>query len=159
VTASAEILIGDAGGQHVLIRPLARSQPGLFDYRDANWIACEVDITAGGFRGKLSADLRSEEFQGLLEDVEALSRSLEGSATFATMEGQITLSLTTDGQGLVRVNGDALDAAGTGNRLRFGFQIDQADLPQLCRDLESLLIAFPVIGHPMSDISPDEVAD
>ena len=159
MVASAEILIGDAGGQHVLIRPLGRSQPGLFDYWDANWIACEVQVAAGGFVGKFSADLRSEEFQSFLEEVEALSRSLEGTATFATMEGQITLSLTGDGQGHVRVQADALDVPGIGNRLHFGFEIDQTYLPQVCQELESLLVAFPVIGQPMPGISPNGVAD
>jgi hypothetical protein len=159
VTASAEILIGDADGPHVLLRPVARSQPGLFDYWDANWIACEVQIAAGGFVGKFNADLRSEEFQAFLEEVDALGRSLEGTATFATMEGQITLSLTGDGQGHVRVHGDALDVAAIGNRLHFGFEIDQTYLPQVSRGLESLLIAFPVIGQPMPETSPNGVAD
>jgi hypothetical protein len=59
VTASTEVLIGDSAAQHVLIRPLFRSQPDLFDFKDGNWIDCEIQIAAGGFRGSVRADLRS----------------------------------------------------------------------------------------------------
>jgi hypothetical protein len=143
---STEILIGDSGGQHVLIRPLARSHPGLFDYWDGNWIVCDVEIAAGGFRGNFRADLRSEEFHAFLEEVAGLSRMLEGTATFSTLEGQIAFSLTGDGKGHVRVQGEAVDEPGTGNRLHFGFEIDQTYLPEISRALEYLLAAFPVTG-------------
>ena len=55
VAASTEVLIGEASAQHVLIRPLSRSNPGLFDERDGNWIDCEVELVAGGFRGSIHA--------------------------------------------------------------------------------------------------------
>jgi hypothetical protein len=146
--ASTEILIGDSSAQHVLIRPLFRSQPGLFDDRDGNWIDCELEIVAGCFRGGFRADLRSEEFQTFLDEVEGVSRTLDGTASFTTMEGQIALSLTGDGKGHVRVTGDAIDAAGIGNRLQFVFDIDQTYLPPVCESLGHLLAAFPVTGAP-----------
>lgn len=148
MAASTEVLIGDSGGQHVLIRALTRSHPGLFDYPDADWIVCEVEITAGGFRGEFRADLRSEEFHAFLEEVEGLSTMLEGTAAFSAMEGQIEFSLTGDANGRIGVEGEALDEAGTGNRLHFAFEIDQKDLPAISGALESLLAAFPVTGPP-----------
>jgi hypothetical protein len=145
---STEILIGDPGGQHVLIRPLSRNHPGLFDGGDANWIDCELQIVAGGFRGAFRSNLRSEEFRTFLEEAEGLSRTLQGTASFATMEGQLALSLSGDGKGHLRVSGEAIDEAGSGNRLQFGFDIDQTYLPAICRSLEYLLAAFPVISTP-----------
>jgi hypothetical protein len=145
--ASTEILIGDSDAQHVLIRPLFRSQPGLFDNRDGNWIDCELQIVAGCFRGSFRADLRSEEFQTFLEEVEGISRG-NGTASFTAMEGQIALSLAGDGTGQVRVTGEAIDAAGVGNRLKFVFDIDQTHLPPICESLGHLLAAFPVTGAP-----------
>jgi hypothetical protein len=124
--ASTEILIGDLDAQHVLIRPLFRSQPGLFDDRDGNWIDCELQIAAGCFRGGFRADLRSEEFQTFLEEVEGVSRTLEGTASLTTMEGQIALSLTGDGKEHVRVTGEAIDAADLGNRLRYVIDIGKS---------------------------------
>ena len=146
--ASTEVLIGDSDAQHVLIRPLFRSQPGLFDDRDGNWIDCELQIVAGGFRGGFRADLRSEEFHTFLEEVEGVRRTLDGTASLMTTEGQIALALTGDGKGQVRVTGEAVDAGAAGNRLRFVFDIDQAHLAPMCESLGHLLAAFPVTGAP-----------
>src|ERR671914_1040950 len=108
---SSEVLIGassDAGAQHILIRPLLRSQPGLFDSADGNWIECEVEIAAGAFHGAFQAHLRSEEFQSFLEEARDLQRMLDGTASFSTLEGQIAFSLSGDGKGALRVNGEAI---------------------------------------------------
>ena len=148
MTASTEILIGNPEAQQVLIRPLFRSQPDLFDVKDGNWIDCELQVAAGGFRGSLRADLRSEEFQSFLEEMEALKRAVEGTATLSTLDGQITLALTADGVGAVRVTGEAIDAKEDGNRLQFSFEIDQTEVPAICQSLSNLLAAFPVIGVP-----------
>jgi hypothetical protein len=146
VTASTEVLIGDLGGQHVLLRALSRSHPGLFDYWDGNWISCELEVAAGAFRAAFRAALRSEDFQRFLEEVEALGRALEGIAAFDTMEKQIALTLAADGRGHVVVQGEALDAPGSQNRLRFSFEIDQTYLSGISSALTVVLSAFPVIG-------------
>lgn len=146
VTASTELTIGHENGEHVVIRALSRNHPDLFDSWDANWVACEVEIAAGGFRGAFRADLRSEEFRAFLDEVEALTRTLEGTASFSTMEGQIALSLAGDGKGHVRVQGEAADTVGRDNRLHFSLEIDQSYLPAICRSLEVILAAFPVVG-------------
>lgn len=148
VAATTEVLIGDAGAQYVLIRPVARSSPGLFDYWDGNWIVCEVEIAAGGFRGRFDADLRSEEFHAFMEQIAELDRTVDGAATFSTMEGQLMLTLSADGQGHITVAGQALDLAGSPNRLNFRFDMEQKCLPAVSRSLEYLLAAFPVIGSP-----------
>jgi hypothetical protein len=148
VAESTEILIGDAEGQHVLIQPLFRSHPGLFDYWDGNWIECDVHVAAGGFRGKFRASLRAEEFLSFLEAIRGLNTALEGTASFATMEEQVALSLNGDGKGHIRVSGEALDAVGIGNRLRFEFEVDQTYLPAICQSLEAILVAFPILDAP-----------
>jgi hypothetical protein len=146
--ASTEVLVGDPNSQHVLLRPLSRSLPGLFEPSDGNWIDCEVHIVAGSFRGGFRADLRSEEFEMLLEQLEALDDTLEGTASFSPIEGQIAFSLSGDGKGHIRVSGEAIDEAGTGNRLQFGFDIDQTYVPAIRQSLIHLLAAFPVIRVP-----------
>ena len=119
MAASTEVIIGDIGAQHVLIRPLSRSNPGLFDERDGNWIDCEVELAAGGFRGRIRTDVSSE-----------------------------ALSLTSDGAGRVRATGEAVDVAGVGNRLQFGFDLNQVLLPDIARALGYLLDAFPTLDAP-----------
>jgi hypothetical protein len=148
VTPSTEILIGDPNAQHVVLRPLTRRHPSLFESDEGNWIDCEVQIAVGGFRGSFRADLRSEEFQTFREEVETLNSALEGTATFSTMEEQVAMTLSGNGRGAVRVSGEAMDATGTGNRLTFHFVIDQTYLPEISRSLGHLLAAFPVIAAP-----------
>jgi hypothetical protein len=143
VASSPEILIGDTGGQYVLIRALSRSQPDLFEVRDGDWIDCEVALTVGGFNGSFRADLRSEEFRSFLEEAQALAQAPDGGASFTTMEGQVAISLTGDDQGRLRVSGEAIDE---GNRLQFAFEIDRAYLSSIIEALENLLIAYPVAG-------------
>jgi hypothetical protein len=144
VAATIEVLIGDSSAQHVLIRPLSRSHPGLFDECDGNWIVCELEIASGGFRGSFRADLRSEEFSAFLEQAQGLVHTLEGSASLTTMEGQIAVFLTGNGKGTIRVHGEAIDEAGGVNRLQFAFDIDQTYLGPICQSLEHLLAAFPL---------------
>jgi hypothetical protein len=146
VTASTELLIGHENGEHVVVRALSRNHPDLFDGWDANWVACEVAISAGGFRGAFRANCRSEEFRLFLDEVEALSGTLEGAASFSTMEGQIALSLAGDAKGHLRVQGTAADTPAGDNRLQFSFEIDQTCLPSIGRSLEVILSAFPVVG-------------
>jgi hypothetical protein len=146
---SSEVLIGSsdaAGAPHVLIRPLRRSLPGLFDAGGGNWIECDLEIAAGAFHAAFPAQLRSDEFQAFLEEAQHLHRTLDGTASFNALEGQIAFSLSGDGKGGLHVSGEAIDDAGSGNRLQFKFDIDQNGLPAICASLEHLLAAFPVIG-------------
>jgi hypothetical protein len=90
--------------------------------------------------------MRAEEFAGFLTDITALSRTLEGAATFTTMEGQLSVTLSGDGKGHVHVQGTAVDEPGTGNRLEFGFDIDQTYLHGIASCLDSFVAAFPVVN-------------
>jgi hypothetical protein len=146
VTPTTEILIANPDGQHLLIRALSRSHAGLFDHGDGNWIDCEIEVHAGAFHGIFRADIRSEEFHGFLEQLEDVQRTAEGAASFSTMEGQLAFTVTGDASDVLRLNGEAIDTAGIGNRLQFAFDFDRRALPDVCQSLETLLTAFPVVG-------------
>ena len=151
---SSEVLIGSstaAGAQYVLIRPMRRSLPGLFDAGEGHWIECDLEMTVGAFRAAFPAHLRSEDFQSFLQEAQDLRRTLEGAASFDTLEGQLALTLTGDEGGRLHVNGEAIDDAGTGNRLQFKFDVDHSCLQNICASLEHLLAAFPVAGR--SDVA------
>ena len=141
-----ELLIGDAGGQHVLFTVLGRKHPGLFDYWDGNWLACEVKVAAGAFRAAFRADLRAEELQAFRDQADALVQSVEGVATFSTMEGQLALTIGGDIKGRVSVKGEARDMPAGDNLLQFAFEIDQTYLKEICRSLDAVVSAFPVVG-------------
>ena len=100
----------------------------------------------GGFRGAFRADLRTDEFNAFLEQVQGLIQALDGSASLTTMEGQIAVFLTGDGKGTFHVRGEAVDQPGGDNRLEFAFDLDAAYLAPICQSLEHLLATFPVRG-------------
>jgi len=146
VAASTDILIGDADAQHVLIRPVSRTTPGLFDDHHDSAIACEIEIAVGGFRGQFTAQLRTEEFQSMLDEIEASGTALANAANFDAASGQIDLSLIGDGAGNILVAGYVADAEDDGNRLEFAFAMGEAVMPDLVRSLEQVLAAFPLPG-------------
>src|SRR5712691_11549446 len=102
---AVEILIGSSGGPHIAIRPLWRCHPGQQDYWDGNWIESEIQVSAGAFRGRFRASLRSEEFESFRRELQVLMSSLRGEASFATIEGQLALELQGDDKGDVHGGG------------------------------------------------------
>ena len=146
MAASTDILIGDASAQFLLIRPLSRTTPGLFDDVNDSAIVCEIHVAVGGFRGQFAADLRTEEFQAMLDEIEASGPALESAANLDAATGQIDLSLIGDGAGNILVAGYAADAADDGNRLEFAFAMSDSLIPELVRSLQHVLAAFPIHG-------------
>ncbi|NUR56389.1 MAG: hypothetical protein HOQ29_18255 [Acidobacteria bacterium] len=144
--ASTEILIGMADAGHVLIRPVGRRHPGLFDHQDANWIECDVGVAAGAFRGALQVDVRADDLSAFLDDVAALEDGTNGAANFTPAEGSLALAVARDAAGRLRVTGDAVDTADADNRLRFAFDIDEPSLRETRASLERVLAAYPVVG-------------
>jgi len=144
--ASTEVFIGNADGQHVLIRPRARRHPGLFDDQDVNWIECEVEVAAGAFRGALRLGMRTDDLSAFLDEVVVLEGGADGAATLTPTEGQLSIALARDADGRLHVTGEAIDAADVVNRLQFAFEIDEAGLADTRRSLEHLLAAYPVVG-------------
>jgi hypothetical protein len=145
LAASTELLIGDTDGSYVLIRPVSRRHPGLFDHRDANWIECDCLIAAAGFRGEVRADLRSDELQAFLDGVRVLQQSPGEVAALTPQEGRLALALQGDGRRGVRVNGEAVD---DDNRLQFTFDIEAGALDAIGDALQRILAVFPVIAAP-----------
>ena len=144
MTVNPDILIGSADAQHVLIRPIARLQPGLFDDRDANWIACEVQVAAGPFHGALPVDLPLDQLTIFLDDIGALDAMAAAVATFTNGGGQLSISLARADAGPIEASGDIIDPDGS-TRLQFAFSIDADDLRESRRGLEQLLAAYPVV--------------
>jgi hypothetical protein len=141
-----DLLIGDADGQHVLITVLGRKHPGLFDHCDGNWLACEVRIAAGSFRAAFRADLRAEELLAFRDQIDALVQSVEGAASFSTLEGQIAMTISGDVKGQVSVRGEARDMPASDNLLQFAFEIDQTYLKTVSLSLDATISAFPLVG-------------
>ena len=131
----------------LLIEALRRSHPNATDYWDGNWIHCTIEVTVGGFRGRVDADLRSTDFVSFRKGLEAVYSQLNGEASLETMEGWIALRLAGNGRGHFALDCELLDQPGFGNRLRFRLPpLDQTELPPCVEALRRIEAAFPVAG-------------
>jgi hypothetical protein len=141
------VTIGTAGDR-LTISVERRMHPGHGDFWDGNWLISPVTIVVGGFTGRISAGLRSEELVSFRAGLEAIHDSLTGEAKLDSLEGWVTLTLTGDGAGHVSVDGAVNDRPGMGNELRFRLELDQTYLPEIIDDLRRIESAFPVLDQP-----------
>jgi hypothetical protein len=114
------------------------------EYHDDNWLAVEVRVRAGGFRGKAAASILTWELAEFASKLRPLCKTLKGSAKFETLEEQLSLRLTGDGKGHVELKGEVADQPGIGNRLHFALEFDQSQLGASIRELEKVISSFPV---------------
>ncbi len=116
------------------------------EYYDDNWVHGNVFISVGGFKGNYGAAFLTVEFSRFLDELQHLYKSLKGTAEFKTLEEQLYIKASGDGKGHISIEGEAVDAAGTGNRLNFNFEIDQTDLLSTIKQLKKLVKHYPVRG-------------
>ncbi|MDR3221605.1 MAG: hypothetical protein LBU46_06330 [Candidatus Accumulibacter sp.] len=114
------------------------------DYYDDNWLSVEVSVNCGAFHGKFPAAFLTGELESFHTQLALLRQTLNGSAKFETLEGQLKLEVTGDGLGHIEISGEALDQAGIGNKLVFRIDIDQAQLQTSVRSLAAAMSAYPV---------------
>lgn len=113
------------------------------EYYDDNWLAVEIGVRAGGFRGKASATIMTGDLTKFLSELRPLYQTLSGTASFTTMEDQLSLRLAGDGKGHIELRGEVADQPGIGNRLHFALQFDQSQLGASIRELERVTLQFP----------------
>lgn len=145
--AQAIVFHGDKGDA-LSLKPLYRVYPEEQDYWDGNWVQTEVEIKVSAFRGRISANLRAEEFVEFQQQLESLDSNLSGQARFHTMEEWLEMKVKGDGLGHFSVAAIARDPAGSGNRLEFHLTFDQTYLAAILSGFRAATAAFPVRGHP-----------
>ena len=99
----------------------------------------DVEVAVGHFRGSYRADFESYAFSEFHKQLAILNKTVSGSAVFTSREGQLELTLKCDDLGHIHVSGEAMDLAGTGNRLLFELGIDQTHIPKILNSLKSTL--------------------
>ncbi len=110
------------------------------------WLPSRITVRAGSFSGEFPSNLDVWAFARFATELKALYESLKGTASFSTYEGQLELTLVGDGMGHIQVKGEAMDYAGTGNKLIFRLAIDQTEIPALLRDLSAISAAYPPVA-------------
>ena len=114
------------------------------EHYDDNWLSCEVQVRAGAFHGKYTANFLTFELTKLLEKLDRLYRDLKGSVVFEAMESQLELKFSCDNLGHIHVSGIAMDQVGIGHALHFSFNFDQTYLAKALEQLRQVVQEFPV---------------
>jgi hypothetical protein len=145
-----EALVGDANGERIVLRVLAREFPDSCDEWDGNWLKAEIDVVAGGFRGHVECYLSTVDFVAFHKQVGDLRNGLAEEAAFSTLEEWLSLRIAKDEGGRLSLTGDLADAAGggggIGNLLRFGFRVEERRLTLLLEELAAIVERFPPRG-------------
>jgi hypothetical protein len=139
--------IGREDCEYLNVKITGRSR-GAQNYYDGNWVNADIEIDAGGFRGRYGACLRAEELKDFRDAVARLYSFDSKEAKFKTMEGQLSIDVTGDSLGHFTADCEAVDQAGIGNRLNFTLSFDQTEIPAILNGLDAVVKEYPVIGNP-----------
>jgi len=119
-------------------------RPPTGDYYDDNWLRSSVSIAAGAFSGNFDTAFLTADFSEFRDQLQSLYESLASTASFETLEEQLSLALVDDGRGGFLLKGVAVDVLGTSNRLESGIAFDQSDLLSALEGLNDIVSQFPV---------------
>ncbi len=129
-------LDGDAGDYVVL------TINGRPDEND-DWLDVTISVSAGAFSGCVSASLLTVDFTNFRRELESLHQTLDGTATFETIEGQLTIECVGNGRGGIGVTGMVEDRARNSNQLKYQIDTDQTFLPALISQIRVIEEMFP----------------
>ncbi len=136
------ITLGGDAGNHLIITINGRP-----DEND-DWLDVAINVSAGAFSGCVSALLVTDDFARFRLELESLHQTLDGTATFDTIEGQLTIECVGNGRGGIGVSGMVEDRARDGNQLKYQIDTDQTFLPALISQIRVIEEMFPNKRHP-----------
>jgi hypothetical protein len=146
--ATCIVLIGQPQNENLQIKVAGRTHPDCKDFWDGNWLNCEVAISSGSFTGNFFPSIRANELSKLLDEIEPLYETLQGTVRFQTMEEQVEIEISGDGKGHIHAKGYLADDVNPSkcNKLNFNLYFDQTCLTETIKGLKTLLNVYPVLG-------------
>jgi hypothetical protein len=138
--------IGKESSEFLKVEILNYQFPNATEYWDSSWLNTTIQIKVGAFSAKYSAQLQTIDFSSFEKELKRLYTDLNGVTQFYSIENWLNLKFKGDGIGHFEVRGTACDFPGTGNTLKFNFEIDQTYIPILLNQLSNILEKFPVKG-------------
>lgn len=128
-----EIIIGNAGGDHVSLKIGRRDDEG--------WSPADIEVCCDGWEGRLKGSFLKGELSNFAKEIRSLLGNLSGTAGLHPVEPNVSMTLAGDGKGHIVVKGLAQNTFGSGNQFNFCFEIDQTYLTKI---VNSLLAADPI---------------
>lgn len=142
------LFVGQLGRNHLIVQATRRLYPLCADYYDGNWIEAHIEITAGSFRGTLTASLRAEEFANFRDELVLLgSIATATRAHFSSLEEWLKVEVEREGPGNYVARCAVSDQPGTGNELKFNVSFNHTEMPAILRSLDKIIEEFPVLGE------------
>ena len=143
-----EALLSGDGGRLILdIDDYENSRAVAID--DRNWLRASLQVTAGPFHGSISLALTTVELERVCRQVREIAKSLKGSMSFATVEGDWEISLALEGSSTVVVKGEVRSPDGDGSTIRYQFRTDPITLETWAEKLGAIVRRFPAVqGQP-----------
>lgn len=130
--------------------------PDATDYWDGNWVTTRIHIKAGAFTANYEASLRNVEIATFAHQLPRLHGE-PGTATLASLELWLTLTMERTDTGKVHMSGIAMNPSRQGTELAFDLpDIDQSFLPAIKEQFDAVLQEFPVRGDGPRLLIPDD---
>lgn len=116
-------------------------------YWDANWLTTSLEVGTPHISARLRAALKADEFAEFLLELRRLAAGETDVARFRSIEGWLSLDLSTETGGLLVV-GEAKAPSDPANELRFAIAgVRHTDVGGIADDVERILAAFPLLGR------------
>jgi len=138
--------IGGHGG-HIKIDIQGYARPETSDEDDANWLITQCNVAVAEFSGILKLSLVTLDFAEFLTQLEKVVDSLNGTATFTTLEEGLHIEIKFNHAGHADVFGRARSQTSMlpePSVLSFSFETDQSFLAQTVRELRGIVTQFPI---------------
>jgi hypothetical protein len=138
--------IGGHGG-HIKIDVRGYERPETSDEDDANWLVARCNVTVGEFSCILKLSLVTRDFAEFLAQLEKAVDSLNGAATFTTLEEGLHLEIKFNHAGHADLFGRARSQTSLvpdQSVLSFSFETDQSFLARTVRELKGIVKQFPI---------------
>jgi hypothetical protein len=118
------------------------------DYWDGNWVLATAQVEDSGSRVAVYGPiLHLPELRTWLDELEAVHKTLAGTAELPTMEPNLRVVLRAVPLGRLEAEIE-LTPDHLRQEHRFSVMLDQSFLPQLCWSIRQLLKEFPIVGTP-----------
>jgi hypothetical protein len=131
---------GQSQQERIDIEVIGYEREPVGEYIEDNWLTIEIRVQAGEFSAKVKTAVLTEELVKFSADLQVLFHTQKGSATLKTLGAQLGLRLEAVGIGHVQLFGEVE----AGHRLIFTLLFDQSLLGLSIRELEEVIVLFPV---------------
>jgi hypothetical protein len=147
------IRVGGEGADFFTLAIRERQFPEATDYWKANWLTCDVEVSAGAFRGAFGAVIRNEALDRFLRGLRLLYEGASGTATLEE-PNWLSVDVFAEGDNQMKVWCQVSDNC---NNLECNLALDRVNLLTIIQQIERVCTTYPVVAYPATKpITPCE---